>query len=145
MAKKEAVDENLKDAEGAEEGAEGAVGEPAKKSRKKIIVVGVLAIVILLGGAAGAYFGGLFGGETAHENMELGADGKPIENAVFYTLPEFLVNLNSGGKANPITSAPTSCNKKASHEPLKPVCPVTKTFLPAKEFVKNCDSINFPT
>ena len=29
---------------------------------------------------------------------ELGPDGKPIEKPLYYTLPEFLVNLNVGGK-----------------------------------------------
>ncbi len=29
---------------------------------------------------------------------EAGGDGKPIEKPVYYTLPEFLVNLNTGGK-----------------------------------------------
>jgi len=101
MAKKEAVEEELKTAEVAEAGAEGEAAAPAKKSRKKIIIIGVLVIVILLGGAAGAYFGGFIGGKSTHESKDLGADGKPIEVAVFFTLPEFLVNLNSGGKANP--------------------------------------------
>jgi hypothetical protein len=32
----------------------------------------------------------------------------------------------------PMTSAPNSFNQIDSHEPLKPVCPVTSTFLPRK-------------
>lgn len=98
MAKKEPEDVDLKDAEGADVAV--ADAEAPKKSRKKIIIIGVLAIVILFGGVAGAYFGGFIGGGGHKENMELGADGKPAEKPVFYTLPEFLVNLNSGGKSN---------------------------------------------
>ena len=99
MAKPNVAEDEDKDTEN-EAGAEGEEGKVAKKSRKKVIIVGVLAIVILLGGAAGAYFGGFIGGGEKKEHMELGPDGKPIEKAVFYTLPEFLVNLNSNGKAN---------------------------------------------
>jgi flagellar protein FliL len=97
MAKKE----NEDDVKTTEEGAEGEVAESVAKpaSRKKIIIVGVLAIIILMGGAAGAYFGGFIGGGVDKEHAELGPDGKPVEKAVFYTLPEFLVNLNAGGKA----------------------------------------------
>jgi flagellar FliL protein len=85
--------------EGAAEGAEGAEGEGGgKKSKKKIIIIGVLALVVLLGGAGGAYFAGLFGKHEVKSEVELGPDGKPIEKPVFYTLPEFLVNLNSGTK-----------------------------------------------
>lgn len=98
MAKKEA-EEEVKEGEGAAT-TEADAGTPPKKSRKKIIIIGVLAIVILLGGAAGAYFGGFIGGHDSKDNMELGPDGKPIEKAIFYTLPEFLVNLNSNGKAS---------------------------------------------
>ncbi|NBO19506.1 MAG: flagellar basal body protein FliL, partial [Proteobacteria bacterium] len=54
----------------------------------------------LMGGAAAAYFTGLIGASEHKENTELGPDGKPIEKAIFYTLPEFLVNLNSAGKSN---------------------------------------------
>lgn len=96
MAKKD-IDEEETKATG-EEGAEGEI--VPKKSRKKIIIIGVLALVILLGGAAGAYFGGFIGGRENKENTELGPDGKPIEKAIFYTLPEFLVNLNSSGKGS---------------------------------------------
>ena len=94
MAKKEA--EDAKPAEGA---ATGEAAKTPKKSKKMLIII-ILAVVILLGGGAGAYFGGFIGSKEAKENVELGPDGKPVEKSVFYTLPEFLVNLNSNGKAN---------------------------------------------
>src|SRR4051812_2550815 len=86
-------DVKKKDAPAAEGGAEGAEGEgegaPAKKSKKKIIIAGVLALVVLIGAGAGAYFTGLFGPHEAKvaEGQMLGPDGKPIAKPVYYTLP----------------------------------------------------------
>lgn len=107
-AKEEKKEEKKDDKKGAKEGetkegegGEGAEGEGApKKSKKKIIIIGAAALVVLLGGVAGAYFAGLFGGKQEEEaaGHGEGKDGKPVAAAVYYTLPEFLVNLNSGGK-----------------------------------------------
>lgn len=94
MAKeeKEAPQGEEKPKEGAEgEAAEGAA--PAKKSKKKIIIIGVLALVLLLGGAGGAYYAGLFGKKEEKKEGE-----EVAEKPVYYTLPDFLINLNSGGK-----------------------------------------------
>jgi flagellar FliL protein len=55
---------------------------------KKFIIIGGVAFV-LLGGGAGAYFMGLFGGGEAGEEI---AQAPP---AVFYDLPEMTVNLSS--------------------------------------------------
>lgn len=93
-----------KEAEAPEEEVPATEGEAAAeptKSRKKIIIIGVLAILLLVGGGLGAYFSGMFGESEKKVAVELGPDGKPIEKAIFYTLPEFLVNLNSSGKGNP--------------------------------------------
>jgi flagellar FliL protein len=103
MAKDDAAaDETKKDAakgeasaEGAEGAAEGEAGA-GKKSKKKILIIGVLALVVLLGAVAGAYFGGLFGGGEEHAENPAHAEA---EKPVFYTLPQFLVNLNTGTKA----------------------------------------------
>ncbi len=87
------------------EGAEGGEGEAAGgKSKKKFIIIGVVALVVLLGGGAGLYFSGVLGGgseeEHAAEGEEgaVGEDGKPISKPVYYTLPEFLINLTATGK-----------------------------------------------
>lgn len=86
--------------------AEGTEGQPeAKKSKKKIIIFGVAGLVLLLAGVGGAYYMGAFGKKEEHSTAEVGADGKPIEKAVFYTLPEFLVNLNTGGKQSSFLKA----------------------------------------
>lgn len=84
------------------EGENGADGEgaPAEKPKKKkmIIIAAAAALVLILGGA-GAFF--MMGGKGEEEHApaegEVGEDGKPVLKAVFYTLPEFLVNLNTGG------------------------------------------------
>lgn len=77
-------------------GAEGVVVE--KKSKKKMIIIGIVALVVLIGGGVGAHMAGLFGKHEDKAAVELGPDGKPLEKAVYYTLPDFLVNLNTGGK-----------------------------------------------
>lgn len=92
------------DGEGAEgESAEGEGG--GKKSKKKIIILGVAALVLLIAGAGAAYYFGVFSKKEEHAAVELGPDGKPIEKPIFYTLPEFLVNLNTGGKQSSFLKA----------------------------------------
>lgn len=102
----EEIEENDADA-GPSEG-EGQVGEgkaDGKKSKKKIIILGVVGLVLLLAGGGAAFYMGVFEKKEEHSNVELGADGKPIEKPIFYTLPEFLVNLNTGGKQSSFLKA----------------------------------------
>jgi len=82
------------------EEAPAAEGEAApKKSKKKIIIIGAVALVLLLCAAGGAYFMFLKPQMEDKSEVELGANGKPLDKPVYYTLPEFLINLNSGGKS----------------------------------------------
>ncbi len=95
----EEIEEN--NAGAAPEQAEGEVaaeGEGKKSKKKKIIIFGVAALVLLLAAGGGAYYFAMSGKHEEAPAAELGADGKPLEKPVFYTLPEFLVNLNTGGK-----------------------------------------------
>ena len=87
------------DAEAAgAEGGDATEGAAApKKSKKKLLVFGALALLILLGAGGGGYYW-FVARHAERSDVELGADGKPMEKPLFYTLPEFLVNLNSGGK-----------------------------------------------
>ncbi len=89
------------EAEGGEDGDEEEGGESPKKQggNKKLILFVALALFLVVGGAAAAYFTGLLeplvamlGGadETAAEETT-----GPVE-AVFFDLPEILVNLNTG-------------------------------------------------
>lgn len=69
---------------------------------KKLVLFIILPILLLLGGGAGAYFAGLldplFG---KHEAASAEEHVKPVETrAVFFDLPQMLVNLNSTGRKN---------------------------------------------
>lgn len=89
------------EAEDGEDGDDEEGGESSKKQggKKKLLLFVALALFLVVGGAAAAYFTGLLepliamlGGadETAAEETT-----GPVE-AVFFDLPEILVNLNTG-------------------------------------------------
>ena len=92
------------EAEGGEDGDEEEEGEGSPKkqgSKTKLLLFVALALFLVVGGAAAAYFTGLLepliamlGGadETAAEETT-----DPVE-AIFFDLPEILVNLNTGGR-----------------------------------------------
>ncbi len=108
------------DFEGDEPEFEGSGGG----NKKKLLLMVVLPIVLVLGGAAAAYFTGLadplvamITGEKAPEGEAAPAEGehaaetaKPAEGAapgaaaeagvgaVFYEMPEMLVNINTAGR-----------------------------------------------
>lgn len=82
-----------------------------QKSKKKLILVILLGLLLLVGGLGGAYFAGLAdpvvamlgggGGEgESAAPAEGGDNGVPgeIKAAVFYDLPEMLVDLNTDGR-----------------------------------------------
>lgn len=86
---------------------------PAKVGgKKKLIIIIVAALLLLLGIGAGLYFAGIVGGHKKAEEGETGeapAEGAKDEHGeakgppgqpVFYELPEFIVNLNSGTGKN---------------------------------------------
>ena len=62
----------------------------------------MLPILLLVGAGAGVYFSGLLdsllGGGSAQEQGAEGEEGMEAAPAVFYDLPELLVNLNSSGR-----------------------------------------------
>ncbi len=86
------------------EGAEGAAAEPEKKrlSGKKIILFFVLPVVLVLGTAAGVYFSGALDGMLGKKEDKAAVEKAKQEaqraKAVFFDLPELLVNLNSTGR-----------------------------------------------
>ena len=99
--------EELDDLESEEgEGAEGEGAESGKKGSKKmlLIIIGA-AVLVVIGGVAGAWFTGLLDPviamvtgsppESSSGGKEgTGAPGDPV----FLDLPEILVNLNTGGR-----------------------------------------------
>jgi flagellar FliL protein len=72
-----------------------AAPAPAKKSKKRLLIFIVAPIVLLLGAGGGLYASGMFSSAKSAD----GADKKSGEPAVavFYDLPDMLVNLNTGG------------------------------------------------
>jgi flagellar FliL protein len=96
----DAAEDKLKEAgeDGEGESEAGAEGVDApKKSKKKLLMIGAFVVLLIVGGLAGAYFGGFLGGGES-ENAEVGEDGKPLEKPVFLTMPDFLINLSSTNK-----------------------------------------------
>lgn len=87
--------------EGAAESEEGQEGEQpaAKKSKKKLIIIAVILLVLIGGGVAGFLL--MSGKSEEHKEEEIALDehGNPVNNSVYYTLPQFLVNLNATGKS----------------------------------------------
>lgn len=94
---------------GGSEPDEGPESEPAEKggSKKLIIIIGI-ALLLVVGGVAAAYFTGLLqpviemiGGHEEEASLPPpthGAVPTIAGHAVFYDLPEILVNLSSGGR-----------------------------------------------
>jgi flagellar protein FliL len=93
------ISEDASEVSGESEGAGSAeTAVPPKKSKKKIIILGVVGLLLIIGGIGGAYYGGLFGGSSHKEEVELGEDGLPLNKPVFFTMPDFLINLNASGR-----------------------------------------------
>ena len=95
------TDQTLEETEeGNEESAEGEQGGSSRKklSGKKLILFIVLPIFVAGAGAAGVYFSGL---ADSYLGIEKSADEEEVfvfKKAVFFDLPEMLVNLNSSGR-----------------------------------------------
>ena len=88
----ESVEEEIDDSDEDDSGQPGRLQRlksllPTGKARAALI--GMLGLVVVAGGGAGAYFGGLFDDDAGMY--------QPV-NVIFYDLPEMVVNLNSGTK-----------------------------------------------
>lgn len=109
MAKAPAKKKAAEDDEETSLDESAAALEPAKKrlpGKMLVLYGGIAFLVLLIGGGAGAYFLGMFDSaseehaeDAGSESGGHGAEGEEGEHkAVFYDLPEILVNLNSAGK-----------------------------------------------
>ncbi len=99
----EDIDEEGDDEDFDEDDEEGEGGPSRKGGGKKLIIIIALALLLVVGGVAAAYFTGLL--EPVME-MIGGGEPEPAEgeetlvqgDAVFYELPELLVNLSTPGR-----------------------------------------------
>ncbi len=77
-----------------DESLDGAEGGSKIAGKKRMIILIGAAIVVLVGVGAGLFFSGILGGKKEEVKEVAAAPSGPI----FYDLPEFIVNLNTGGK-----------------------------------------------
>ena len=112
MSKPQKIEAPQEDMEATPD-AEGELleGSP-KKGKKKLLIVAVAGLLVLIG--AGLFFSGVLGGgEEKHEEPQLTEEqkaeaAKVAATPVYYELPQFLVNLNSGtGRASFLKMAVT--------------------------------------
>lgn len=84
------------DGEGEEDGLETGL-EKKRFSGKKMVLFGAIGLIVIGGGAGGAWY--FLGGGDPVEGDEAFAEAQVAESPlVFYDLPEMLVNLNTGGR-----------------------------------------------
>lgn len=107
--------------EGDEDGGFEEEGAARGGGRKKMLLI-ILPLLLVIGGAAGAYFTGMLdpvigmvtggktetaggdgghGGDDGHgagDGDGHGGEGGALGQAVFYDLPEMVVDLNTGGR-----------------------------------------------
>jgi len=112
-------------------GADGATEAPSKGRGlpvKKLVLFVALPLLLLGGGAAGAYFMGLLdpllGKQATHVEGEEGAEAVPTAS-IYYDLPELLVNLNTGSRKSNFLkiSVALELDDEATIERLKTVMP----------------------
>jgi flagellar FliL protein len=99
MAERDENDESpAPEEEGTAEG-EGQ-GEVSSAGRKRLLIIIILAVLLVVGGIAGAYFMGYLDPlieKLTGKDKEVAAATQGRET-VFMDLPELLVNLNTGGR-----------------------------------------------
>lgn len=100
----EDLEEDFDEGEGSDE-FEAQPSRSGKGGSRKLILFVVLPLLLMIGAAAGAYFSGaadpllnMFGGGHDEEEVAEETEHKPQGPAVFYDLPEMLVNLNTPGR-----------------------------------------------
>jgi len=98
-----AVAEADEDIQQNRDGDESSEAKPKNKflSGKRLVLFVALPLLLIIAGGAGAYFAGLFDSSdhaaTAEEQAEAEAEARRA-HAIFYDLPDMLVNLNSTGR-----------------------------------------------
>jgi flagellar FliL protein len=96
------ADDIIEDDEDETEAPEEETGGSGRMPGKKIILMFVLPVVLLIGAVAGSYFMGFLdpylGEKQDPAAMERAKLAEQRAKAVFFDLPELLVNLNAPGR-----------------------------------------------
>ena len=105
MADDDLDEDELDDEEGEDE--DGEDGESSGGGKKKLFIIIGLVVLLLVGGGAAAFFMGFLdpllgieeeAGDSKKGEGGSGGEGAASAAAVFYDLPEMLVNLNTGDR-----------------------------------------------
>lgn len=82
--------------EGSEDGGIASFDElePKRLSGKKIMLIALAALVLLGGGAAALL---MFGGDGGNDDEKADTEAAKKPQVIFVEIPEFVVNLNTGG------------------------------------------------
>ena len=75
---------------------EGGLDDESCLGKKKFILIGALALLLIGGGGAGVYFSGILNKPEDVANSEEPAP--PRVKMIIYALPEILTNLNGSGR-----------------------------------------------
>lgn len=81
--------------------SEEVVVAPPKKGGKKFLLIGLLALLLLVGIGAGLYFSGMLQallGKKQAEQSQSQAAAAPPKAVAFFDLPSMLVNLNTASR-----------------------------------------------
>lgn len=98
MAAKKKEEETESSEVATTEGAEGVEGEEApKKGKKKLVIIVAVVLVLILGAVGFLMMGGSSEDEEPTKSPEELAAEAEAAKPVYYELPEFLVNLSTGG------------------------------------------------
>jgi flagellar FliL protein len=115
---------------GDDEDFDGEGGDDDGGGKKRLLIIIALPLLLIIGGGAGAYFSGLADplldmlGGAEPEVTEGDTEGDPAEpsgpapvgSAVFYDLPEMLVNLNTPGSKRNFLKMTISLELKSEND-----------------------------
>ena len=95
MAEDEDDDDDGEEGSDDEDEKEGA---PKKGGKGKLLIIVGVALLLVIGGAAAAYFMGLLDPLVEMASGDGGEEGGDLGEAIYYELPELMVNLNTKGR-----------------------------------------------
>ena len=130
MADDELNDELDEDAEGLDEDGEGGEGEgeegdSQKSGRKRLLIVIAAVLFLILGGTTAAYFLGylnpLINMVTGGEDTALEEEAQALisGDAVFFDLPEMLVNINTASRKSTYLKIRVSLELETAEDVIK--------------------------